>query len=105
MTYTNVGASLDVLPHINPASASFAFDLELMASFTQPNGDPSKPGVQRTEASYNVTIVAGQTVVLAKDIPTGGWLPDHTNAVAGPKSLLVFVTPVAVDAAGNAVTQ
>jgi RNA polymerase sigma factor (sigma-70 family) len=101
--YTNVGVSLDVIPNFNPASASF--DLELVASLTQLIGDASKPGVQRTEASYSVTLVAGQTVVLAKEVPGGGWLPDHTNTVAGPKSLLVFVTPTAVDAAGNALTQ
>ena len=94
-----VGSYLDVVP--NFLTNSLTFNLSLIAALVQLTGDPSKPGAQVIGATNQVTLSPDQTVVLENEIPSGGWLPDSTNIPAGPRSLLVFVTPTAVDEAGN----
>jgi RNA polymerase sigma factor (sigma-70 family) len=94
-----VGSYLDVIP--NFLTNSSTFNLTLIATLVQLTGDPSKPGAQVIGATNQVTLSPGQTVVLENEIPSGGWLPDSTNMPAGQRSLLVFVTPTAVDEAGN----
>jgi type II secretory pathway component GspD/PulD (secretin) len=71
--------------------------LNLNAEFSQLTGDPSQPDLQTTQATNQVTLSPGQTVVLEKEIPAGGWMPDSTNTTVGPRILLVFVTPQVVD--------
>jgi hypothetical protein len=80
---------------------SLTFNLDLGAKLTQLTGDPSQPGVQTIQATNQVTLSPGQTFVFAEPIPSGGWIPDSTNIPAGPRSLLIFVTPTVVDEAGN----
>ena len=94
-----VGSIIDVIPHFLTNSSTF--NLTLIATLVQLTGDPSKPGAQVIGATNQVTLSPGQTVVLENEIPSGGWLPDSTNILAGPRSLLVFVTPSPVDEAGN----
>jgi hypothetical protein len=94
-----VGSYLDVIP--NFLTNSSTFNLTLIATLVQLTGDPSKTGAQVIGATNQVTLSPGQTVVLENEIPSGGWLPDSTNMPAGQRSLLVFVTPTAVDEAGN----
>jgi RNA polymerase sigma factor (sigma-70 family) len=98
-TNTDVGASLDMTPYFS--TNSLTFNLDLGAKLTQLTGDPSRPDVQTIEATNQVTLSPGQTFVFAETLPSGGWLPDATNIPAGPRSLLVFVTPTPVDEAGN----
>jgi RNA polymerase sigma factor (sigma-70 family) len=98
-TNTDVGASLDMTPYFS--TNSLTFNLDLGAKLTQLTGDPSRPDLQTIQATNQVTLSPGQTFVFAEPIPSGGWLPDSTNIPAGPRSLLVFVTPTVVDAAGN----
>ena len=94
-----VGSMIDVVP--NFLTNSLTFNLTLIATLVQLTGDPSKPGAQTIQAVNQVNLSPGQTVVLENEIPSGGWLPDSTNMSAGQRSLLVFVTPTAVDEAGN----
>jgi RNA polymerase sigma factor (sigma-70 family) len=94
-----VGSMIDVVPHFSTNSSTF--NLTLIATLVQLTGDPSKPGAQTIQAVNQVNLSPGQTVVLENEIPSGGWLPDSTNMPAGQRSLLVFVTPTAVDEAGN----
>jgi RNA polymerase sigma factor (sigma-70 family) len=98
-TNTDVGASLDMTPYFS--TNSLTFNLDLGAKLTQLTGDPSQPGAQTIEATNQVTLFPGQTFVFAEPIPSGGWLPDSTNIPAGPRSLLVFITPSPVDEGGN----
>jgi hypothetical protein len=98
-TNADVGASLDMTPYFS--TNSLTFNLGLGAKLTQLTGDPSRPGVQTIQATNQVTLSPGQTFVFAEPITSGGWLPDSTNIPAGPRSLLVFVTPTVVDAVGN----
>ena len=94
-----VGSILDVVPFFSTNSSTF--DLRLVADLIQLTGNPSNPGAQIIQATNQVTLSPGQTVVLENEIPSGGWLPGSTNMPAGQRSLLVFVTPTAVDEAGN----
>jgi RNA polymerase sigma factor (sigma-70 family) len=94
-----VGSMIDVVPHFSTNSSTF--NLTLIATLVQLTGDPSKPGAQTIQAVNQVNLSPGQTVVLENEIPSGGWLPDSTNMPARQRSLLVFVTPTAVDEAGN----
>jgi RNA polymerase sigma factor (sigma-70 family) len=94
-----VGPSIDVVAHF--LTNSLTFNLSLAATLIQLTGDPSKPGAQTIQAVNQVNLSPGQTVVLENEIPSGGWLPDSTNMPAGQRSFLVFVTPTAVDEAGN----
>jgi type II secretory pathway component GspD/PulD (secretin) len=97
-TNVEVGAILDVVPYFSTNSSTF--DLRLIGGLTQLTGDPSQPVVQTTVATNQVTLAPGQTVVLEKDLPSSGWLPGSTNIPAGPRSLLIFVTPTVVDSRG-----
>jgi len=63
----------------------------------QLTGDPSQPGVQTIQVTNHVSLQPGQTVVLEKEIPPGGWLDSPTNATTESRSLLMFVTPQVVD--------
>jgi RNA polymerase sigma factor (sigma-70 family) len=98
-TNAEVGASFDVIPYFSTNSSTF--NLILDAKLTQLTGDPSRPSVQTIQATNQVTISPGQTFFLEESIPSGSWLPDVTNISAGPRSLLVFVTPTVVDARGD----
>jgi RNA polymerase sigma factor (sigma-70 family) len=98
-TNANVGASLNVTSYFSTNSSTF--DLSLGARLNQLTGDPSQPGLHTIQMTNQVTLSPGQTVVLENEIPSGGWLPDSTNILTGPRSLLVFVTPSPVDEAGN----
>jgi RNA polymerase sigma factor (sigma-70 family) len=98
-TNANVGASLDETTYFLTNSSTF--DLNLNAKLSQLTGDSSQPGLQTIQVTNHVTLSPSQTVVLTTQIPNGGWLPDSTNIPAGPRSLLVFVTPTPVDEAGN----
>lgn len=100
-TNANTGVAVDVTPRFS--SDSSLFNISLAAYLTQLTGDPSQPGLQTIQTSTNqVALFPGQTAVLQKDIPTRGWLPNATNTLDEPGSLLVFVTPV-VDT--NSTTQ
>jgi RNA polymerase sigma factor (sigma-70 family) len=97
-TNASVGTSLDVTPYFSTNSSTFVLDLN--AQFTQLTGDLSRPDLQTVQATNQVTLSPGQTVVLEKEIPPNGWMPDFTNITVGPRSLLVFVTPQVVDSRG-----
>jgi hypothetical protein len=66
-------------------------------------GDSSQPSFQVLEISNQMSLSPAQTAVLETDIPAGTWLSDFTNAPPEARSLLVFVTPSAVDSKGNLV--
>jgi RNA polymerase sigma factor (sigma-70 family) len=98
-TNFEIGAFLDVVPYFSTNSSTF--DLKLIGELTQLTGNPSQPGVQAIVATNQVALAPGKTVVLEHDLPSGGWLPSSTNIPAGPRSLLIFVTPHVVDSSGN----
>jgi len=101
VSYTNIGVYLNVRPYFSTNSSTF--NLNLNAKLTQLYGDPSQPDVQTIQMTNQVTLSPGQTVVMETEIPSGGWLldstnvPDSKNLPAGPRSLLMFVTPTVVD--------
>jgi RNA polymerase sigma factor (sigma-70 family) len=94
-TNVNVGVSLAVLPYFSTNSSTF--DLTLSAELKQLVGDSLQPDVQTTQITNQMSLLPGQTAVLEKEIPGGGWLSDATNIPAGPRVLLMFVTPTIVD--------
>jgi hypothetical protein len=94
-TIVSIGETLRVIPYFSTNSSTF--NLNLNAELKQLVGDPAQPGVQSTQISNQVSLLPGQTVVLEKETPSDGWLPDATNIPAGSRSLLVFVTPAIVD--------
>ena len=98
-TNAEVGTSFDVIPYFSTNSSTF--NLSFTAKLNQLTGDPSQPGIQTIEATNQVTMIPDNTFFLEEPIPSGGWLPGSTNIPVGPRSLLVFVTPTVVDAAGN----
>jgi Bacterial type II and III secretion system protein len=98
-TNANVGVSLDVMPTFSTDPA--VFELEIVAELSQMMGDPARPEVQTMRATNRTRLFPGQTVVFEKAIPHGGWLPDSADVPTGPRSLVIFVTPTVVDAAGN----
>ncbi|HEX4264828.1 MAG TPA: sigma-70 family RNA polymerase sigma factor [Verrucomicrobiae bacterium] len=99
-TNVSVGTTLNVTPYYS--RSSLLFTLNLAGQLNQLTGDPSQPGLQTIQTPTNqVALLAGQTVVLQRDIPAGGWLPDATNIPDGARTLLVFVTPSVVDATEN----
>jgi type II secretory pathway component GspD/PulD (secretin) len=95
VTYVNTGTMLDVTPHFSTNSSTF--DLKLIVQLVQLTGDSSQPSVQTIQATNQVTLSPGKTVVLEKEIPPGGWLDSPTNATTESRSLLMFVTPQVVD--------
>ncbi|MGD0745935.1 MAG: hypothetical protein ABSA45_12350 [Verrucomicrobiota bacterium] len=94
-TNVNVGINLGVMPYFSTSSSTF--NLIVVAELKQLVGDSSQPDVQTTQLTNQMNLVPGQTAVLEKEIPSDGWLPDAPNIAAGPRSLLVFVTPTIVD--------
>jgi RNA polymerase sigma factor (sigma-70 family) len=100
-TNAEIGIKMSALPYFS--SDSPAVTLNLAAKLNQLIGDVSRPGVVTTQASNQVSLVPGQTVVLKADMPQGAWQPrTGDNAVIptapdGPRNLLVFVTPKLVD--------
>jgi type II secretory pathway component GspD/PulD (secretin) len=94
-TNVNTGTSLDVTPYFSTNSSTF--ELNLNAKLIQLTGDPSQPVVQTLQLTNHVFLQPGQTVVLEKEIPPGGWLDNPTNATAESRSLLMFVTPEVVN--------
>jgi RNA polymerase sigma factor (sigma-70 family) len=94
-TNVDVGISLNVTPYFLTNSSTF--NLNLNAELKQLVGDSSQPDVQITQITNQMSLLPGQTAVLVKEIPSGGWLPDSTNMPAGSRSLVVFVTPTIVD--------
>ena len=95
-TNTLIGPILDLIPTFSTNSS--LVDLKLLAQLNQLNGNPVQPEVQSVIFTNRATLTSGKTIVLEKDL---GWLPETTNTPAGPRSLLVFVTPHVVDLAGN----
>ena len=94
-TNVNTGAYLDLIPYFY--TNSLTFDLNLKAQLIQLAGDPSQPEVRAMQTTNHVSLQHGQTVVLEKAIPPGGWLDSPTNATTASRILLVFVTPAIVD--------
>lgn len=98
-TNANIGVTLNLTPAFS--TNSLTFNLNLAACLTELTGDSSRPGLQTTQLTNQLSLQIGQTAVMEQGIPAGGWLPDQTNTPAGPRSLLVFVTPRVVDSRGQ----
>jgi RNA polymerase sigma factor (sigma-70 family) len=96
-----IGSVLDSQCYFSTNSSTF--NLNLVASLILLAGDSSQPSFQVLEISNQMSLPPTQTAVLETDIPAGTWLPDFTNASPEARSLLVFVTPTAIDSAGNPV--
>jgi RNA polymerase sigma factor (sigma-70 family) len=96
------GANIEIRPTLDLISTfstnSSLVDLKLIPQICQLIGGSAQPDVQCFVTTNRVALSPGKTVVLEKDL---GWLPETTNIPAGPRSLLVFVTPDVVDSAGN----
>jgi hypothetical protein len=96
-TNAQVGITMEVNPELSLPSIS----LGIMARMTElvdisQQQDGSQKVLQEVEIpKVTTTLFPGQTVVLVKDIPkeSGIGFDDSTNSIAGPKTLLVFITP------------
>jgi cell division protein FtsL len=95
LTETNLGEIVEARPFYSTNSSTF--DLSFDAELKQLTGDAAQPMVQVVEITNEVTFAAGKTLVLEQSIPPGSWSPDATNMPPGPRDLLIFVTPTAVD--------
>jgi RNA polymerase sigma factor (sigma-70 family) len=100
-TQVDIGEVLDSISSFSTNSSTF--EMNLGASLTLLAGDPAQPDFQTIEMTNHVSVSPAQTAVLETEIPAGAWLADFTNASPEARSLLVFVTPSAIDAAGNLV--
>ena len=104
-TQTNIGMSLDVISVFSTNSSTF--DLSLTAQLFQFVGtwlpqNGSQQNVKLKQFDTTADVPDGLTVLMQKDVSDDGWHgPDFTNSVSGPRSLVVFVTPTAIDSAGN----
>ena len=98
-TNVAIGPILDSQCYFSTNSSTF--NLNLVASLILLAGDASQPGFEILEVSNQMSLSPSQTAVLETEIPPGTWLSDFTNAAPEPRSLLVFVTPTAIDRAGN----
>lgn len=103
---TNTGPVLEVIPVY--ATNSHTIQLELTAELRElidmsPQRDSSQPGIQFTATTNSVSVWDGQTVMLYRKIPDRGRRLSgaSANMVAGPRGLVVFVTPTIIDSAGN----
>jgi len=95
-TNSNVGVTLNVNPHYSTNSP--AITLDVGAQFSQlvdnsPQQDESQRDLRVTTVTNSVSLVDGQSVLLRQDIPGEGRAIGSTNQVAGPRTLLVCVTP------------
>jgi hypothetical protein len=102
-TQTNLGEIFSAQPFYSTNASTF--DLNFDAELRQLTGDASQPAVQVVEITNQVNFAAGKTLVLEQSIPSGSWSPDVTNMPAGPRGLVLLVTPDVVDSAGNLIAQ
>jgi type II secretory pathway component GspD/PulD (secretin) len=105
-TNANVSIGLDVTPDFSAFSSTFS--LKLVAKLDQLVGGPLHPSIETTQITNQVSLLPGQTFVLEKTMPDSGWLsrlPTTRYFTAGPVSLLVFVTPQAVDSRGSVISR
>ena len=106
---TNIGLALDVFPECTTNSALIQLSLtawlaELIDA--SPGHDGSQPAVRHTVITNTSAVADGMTVLLQRKIPADGrWGLDEDDSVssnlAGPKTLLVFVTPRAIKSDGT----
>lgn len=110
--YTNIGVTLDVLPSCRTNSQSI--DLSFVATVNEiidisPEQDGSQPAFHSLAISNSMTIPSGRMVIVAGKLPAGGrWTQSRsgTDSVeAGPRNLLVLLTPTLVDASNQAQPQ
>jgi len=100
-----VGPLLKVIPHAS--TNSYHIGLEAVATMkllvdTSPQQDGTQPVLQTVTVSNSLTILDGQTLVLQRPLPEGNFLgKDFTNIAAGPKSLLIFITPNIIHTNGD----
>ena len=102
-TNANIGEIVDLVPYFSSDSSTIT--LNLMAQLNQLTGDPSRPGMRMLQTSNEVHLFPGQTTVMERDIPAGGWLPDSPIVTDGSTKLLVFVTPTLIDEVGNIISS
>jgi RNA polymerase sigma factor (sigma-70 family) len=105
---TNIGLALDVIPQCTTNSALIQLSLTgWLAELTDasPGHDGSQPAVRHTVITNTSAVTDGMTVLLQHEIPADGRLgldeaDSGDNNLAGPKTLLVFVTPRAIKSDG-----
>jgi RNA polymerase sigma factor (sigma-70 family) len=98
-TNADIGEKLFVMPYYSTNSSEFNLGLNAKISFL--TGDPVQPDFQSQQITNQVAVSPGQTVVLETEMPAGAWQNNPTNISTGAQSILVFITPTAIDAAGN----
>jgi hypothetical protein len=97
-TNAPIGVSLHVNPHFSTNSFNspsitleFAAKLNQLIEVSTQQGSFER-GLRATTITNSISVLDGQTVVLREDIPEGDRVVGSTNLVAGPKSLLLFLT-------------
>jgi RNA polymerase sigma factor (sigma-70 family) len=98
-TNANIGPALDVMANFSTNDSTF--NLQCIARFSELIGDPLQPHLWTLNAANRATLPRGQTMVLKRELPANAWLPDYTNTTGLPRSLVVLVTPEAIDSSGN----
>ena len=97
-TNMEIGVRLSMTPHF--LTNVSMFHLRLVATLNQLTGEVLQPDVETVAITNQIYLLPDQTLYLGKDV-SSGWLPGMTNALSGPRKLLVFVTPSVVDTSGN----
>ena len=103
---TNTGPVLNVIPICT--TNSYTIELNLTAELRElidlsPQQDGSQPGIQYTATTNLVSVPDGQTAMLCRKIPGQGRRLNGASMdmAAGPRGLVIFVTPTILDPAGN----
>jgi type II secretory pathway component GspD/PulD (secretin) len=95
-TNASVGVNLHVNPHYSTNSSNivldFAAELSQLIDASAQQAS-TRPDWRATTITNSLNVLDGETVVVRKDISGEGHVIGSTNSFAGPKSLLVFLTP------------
>src|ERR1051326_3855557 len=95
-TNANVGVKLNVNPRYSTNSSAITLDLGAELSQlvdTSLQQDESQRDLRITTITNSVTVSDGESILLREDLAGEGRVIGSTNLIAGPKSLLVFLTP------------
>ena len=103
-TNVNVGETLHLNPHYSTNSATITLDLASEVSRlidTSSQQDDSQRDLRITTITNSVSVSDGRSILLREDLKGEGRIIGSTNVNAGPKSLLVLVTPHIVSDDGS----
>jgi hypothetical protein len=103
-TNVDVGRTLKLNPHYGTNSDDITLDLSAKITLIvdiSPRQDESMRDLRVTTITNSVSVLDGQSVLLRQDIPGEARASGSTNLAAGPKTLLLVLTPHILRADGT----